>query len=402
MEAVKEEIQKVAKDLAGTMGDMKKSLDEHGDVTKKLAEDFQKQEAVWNEKFSTLEGNQKKQAEVFDEFNKELGKKGFGGAIPEQHKELKDQIKEQFKSADWPSLEKNGQASISGNFVQKAVGVINTGNLTGGLNNEYRQGAVFEPRRPVHVRQLISNVQMSEPVFVFRRAKGKEGAVAYQTEGSTKAQIDYQFETKTLTAQTIAVFSVQTLQAVRDLNWLGSYVQDQMVEDLLLFEDDKLLNGAGGANDIEGIATVAQAYSPTDSGYNTYFEYLLDADAQLRSRNYVPNYHMIHPLAWAKMLLRKANTGEFDHPMLVFNGNLTLAGTQLVVTNALKSRFQFITGDFNRVTRMEREGISVALSYEDSDNFRKNLVTIRVEEAITQAIYNPLAFITGGFGVLGS
>lgn len=397
MEAA-EEIKKLASDLAGSIADIKKSQEETGGIAKGLQERFEAQET----KFTELSKGIKENKDAFEELNKELGKKGFGGGVPEQHKDLKDQIKEQFKSADWASLEKNGQASISGNFVQKAVGVINTGNLTGGLNNEYRPGAIFEPRRPVHVRQLISNVQMTEPVFVFRRAKAKEGAVAYQTEGATKAQIDYQFETKTLTAQTIAVFSVQTLQAVRDLNWLGSYVQDQMAEDLLLFEDDKLLNGAGGANDIEGIATVAQAYSPTDTGYNTYFEYLLDADAQLRSRNYVPNYHMIHPLAWAKMLLRKANTGEFDHPMLVFNGNLTLAGTQLIVTNALKSRFQFITGDFNRVTRMEREGISVALSYEDSDNFRKNLVTIRVEEAITQAIYNPMAFITGGFGVLGS
>lgn len=400
MAEVAEQIKTIATDLAKSINDVQEELKQYKEVSKGSTERFEAIEA----KYTEIEKGLRSNADLADELNKELGKLKAFGAQEEQKKGLKDQIIEKFKSFDFDKMKQSGQAGISGEFLSKAVGTISTGNLTGALNTSYLPGVTFEPRRKTHIRSLISSTTMSEPTFTFRRAKTGEGGVGIQTEGSSKAQIDYDFETKVLTPVTIAVFSRQTLQAVRDLNWLGSYVSDQMVEDLLVFEDGKLLDGPGGAGEIEGIRTAATAYTPSLSlgVLSSEYDYLLDAWGQLETANYSANMHLIHPMAWVKMLLRKSTTNEYDHPILIFNGQMVLGATQIVASNALSNRYQFVSGDFTRVTRLERENISVALSYDDADNFTKNLVTIRVEESITQAIYNPAGFRAGSFGALGS
>lgn len=399
-ETTEVEIKKLAGDLAKSIEDLRNEVKSHGEASQGNMERFEQTEA----RFKAVEGALGDNTKALDELNAALGKmKSFNMEGREERKEgFVEKLKSAFGDQDFSNLNKSQGASLISKPIQKAVAVMSTGNVTGGLNTQYDNNLKFPPRALNHVRQFIGTQPMNEATYTFRQANKKEGAVGIQTEGQTKAQIDYNFTTKVLTPVTIAVFSVQTLQLIRDFDALGTYVSDQMVEDLLLFEDQKLLNGPGGANDIEGIALNAVAYSPTDTGYNTYFDYLIDAQAQLATANYAATGHMIHPLAWAKLLLRKANTGEYDYPVLVFNGNLTLAGIPIVATNALLNRFQFITGDWRRTSILEREGISVALSYEDADNFRKNLVTIRVEEAITQAIYYPKAFINGSFGALGS
>ena len=55
-----------------------------------------------------------------------------------------------------------------------------------------------------------------------------------------------------------------------------------------------------------------------------------------------------------------------------------------------------LTGDFaTHAQLLDREDASVAISFENKDNFDRNLATIRVEERLVQAIYRGEAFVKG-------
>ena len=40
-------------------------------------------------------------------------------------------------------------------------------------------------------------------------------------------------------------------------------------------------------------------------------------------------------------------------------------------------------------------GATIAMSTEHSDNFKKNMVSIRIEERLALAVYSEAAFVTG-------
>jgi HK97 family phage major capsid protein len=62
----------------------------------------------------------------------------------------------------------------------------------------------------------------------------------------------------------------------------------------------------------------------------------------------------------------------------------------------------FTVGDWTQAEFLVKNAIQVDISREDSDNFQKNLVTVRVEERCGLAVYQPSAFITGSWTALAS
>lgn len=289
----------------------------------------------------------------------------------------------------------------------KAVGTMTTsGNIV--ANAELPRGQysnkIIEPQlRRLRMRDLIPTFTLEVgfgslviPIFA-----EKEGSIAYQTEGSTKAQIDYNTNTKTYTPETIAGFVDVSRQMLRRIDWLSAFIQRHAIAKLLDFEDNALLNGTG-SGEIEGLATIATAYVPNGKATvdSDHYTKLVNARAQIKKSRFVPSAVLVDPIDAADMLIMKSSTGEFTYPGLVTTDGMRIIGMPIVETDIVDD-LQFFMGDFMQSEIFVEEALTVRFSEEAGDNFKKNLVTIRVEESLLLANYYANAYRNGTFTAEG-
>ena len=105
---------------------------------------------------------------------------------------------------------------------------------------------------------------------------------------------------------------------------------------------------------------------------------------------------VVHPADWTEMRLLKNADGEYVMGPPGADVEPRLFGSPAVVTQTMLAG-KFLVGNFERATLYDRMAARVEVSTEDSDNFRKNLVTVLAEERVGLAVKNPLAFVKGDF-----
>lgn len=285
---------------------------------------------------------------------------------------------------------------------QKAVAPITSANLTDGNGNiaysATQYGGMVDARKPrTRVRQLLSTGLMSEKLLAYPQYTGSEGGANYQVnEGDKKATADFDWKMVPLLPKTIAVTVDVSKQSMMDIAWLSGFLADHMQRMVLDKEDGEILNGAGGANALHGILPQAQTYVPTDAEFDEMYDFLVDAEAQLEEDFYYATGILLNPRAYAKLLVRKTSDGAYNHPGLVFGGTqrdlLTFNGIPIYKSSAIAKETGVI-GDWQTASLLIREGLSFDISYENKDNFEKNMVTLRMEERVALALYEPNAFI---------
>jgi len=276
----------------------------------------------------------------------------------------------------------------------------------GFASRQISQTVVRVPANATHIRSLLPINTMTSAVFEYpqENSPAGEGAPGYQgAEGTLKPQVDYDITMVQIKPVTIAAWMSVSRQALQDIGWLSGYASRKMTEDLLNFEDQEILMGANGSNQLNGLVTQATAYTRTDGTWNTIFEYLIDAISQQETLNLPPTGILLHPRDYAQLLRYKTTTGEFDFPGLVFAGDnratLYFMGLPIYKNNKIP-RLTGLVGDWNQAELLVREGITFDVSYEDATNFRQNLVTLRIEERIALADYIPRAFMRINFATI--
>jgi HK97 family phage major capsid protein len=297
---------------------------------------------------------------------------------------------------------KKGQDSL----INKTVGTVTLANVSGALPTTI--GNVVSPlARKVHIRSLLSNSPITGATYSYPVIIDGEGSVGIQTEGSAKAQTDYDVTYELRSPIVFAHFQRYSNQILEDIPFLMNYISGRMIEQLLVKEDDEILNGAVGANRLAGILPSATAYVPTGSANvstaNRY-SYLFDSISKLAQLNISASAILVNPYAYYEMLQIRTTALEYTAPVagLTFNnGGLQFAGVPIVQSTAMAAN-AFCVGDWKEADLLTKSGMSVQMSTEDGDNFTKNLVTIRVEERIGLAIYRPTAFVYGTFTTIAS
>lgn len=256
-------------------------------------------------------------------------------------------------------------------------------------------------QRRMTVRDLLTPGRTSQSSIQYPIETGftNSAATVSETSGATKPQSEIKFDIRTVSVTTIAHFLIATRQIMDDVPMLESYIDGRLRYGLEFVEEQQLLLGSGTGTNLNGIHTQATAFAagtvviPTPTRLDVLrIAMLQGAIAELPATG-----HVLNPLDWAMIETAKDAEGRYIIGNPQGSLNPSLWGLPVVATNALTVG-AFLTGAFRMGAQIfDRMDAVVEISTEDSDNFRKNLVTILAEERLALAVYRPEAFIKGTF-----
>jgi HK97 family phage major capsid protein len=395
------ELKKLATDLTKAIGDMKsaaekadtevKNLGKISDETKERADEaIAKHQAI---------------ADRLDTLEQKVARRG--GADQEERKSIGQMVTddEQVKAfLDAAKSGKKGSVSVNVKAIISSLTSLADGSA-GDLIVPTRLPDVITPAlRRLTMRDLISVGRTDKNAIQYVKETGYTNAAATVSEsaGTTKPQSDIQFDLVTSAVTTIAHWVLATRQILEDVPMLQSYIDGRLRYGLAYVEDNQILNGAGTGTDLNGLYTQATAFTQAASGLATMtaatdIDVLRAAILQAAKANYFPDGIVLNPTDWATIELVKDSQGRYVVGNPKQEGAPSLWGKPIVETNAMTAG-NFLVGAFKMGAELfARDDASVQISTEDSDNFRKNLVTILAEERAALADFRPEAFIKGGF-----
>ncbi len=313
--------------------------------------------------------------------NQPEAKKNFGSVFGEQ-------IAEAFESkkAEFAEFQKNRNAKLT--IELKAVGNMTvSGNLTGEGQATYntRQGLV--PAHKINFRDLIPMTQSPTGIYVSYRETGTEGSISQQTEGAAKSQIDYDLTRVSVVSDYIAGYARFSKQMMYQLPWLQNTLPRLLSRDFFKKENSSFYATVAAA------ATGNAVVTPTED-----IEQVIAWIANQLNGDFNPSFGIVNFTDWQNLLLTKPNDYSIPGGVKIDdNGNIRIAGVPIIGASwATADKMMLIDSDF--IERVETESMRVEFSYEDNDNFTKNLVTARVECFEDLNLLRTDAHIYGDFG----
>lgn len=287
--------------------------------------------------------------------------------------------------------------------------ITNASGSAGDTVDYMRIPGIFGPgQRNLLIRDLFPvGTTQSDTVRFVRETAVTDNAAPQAGQGATKGESDFDFTATSVPIETIAHFVVVATQLLDDAVGLQSYLDMRMRYLLLLEEENQLLNGDGTSNNLNGVVTQATAYDSsleTSLGITSVqdLDRIRVAMYQVVASEYPPTGIVINPFNWAAIEMLKDSDNRY---LFVNPANATsprMWGLPVSVSLSMPQH-EFLVGSFALGGSIwDRQAASVAISTEDSTNFRQNLATIRMEERLALTIYRTLAFVTGDFSTAGS
>ncbi|WP_434605118.1 phage major capsid protein [Acetobacter oryzoeni] len=263
-------------------------------------------------------------------------------------------------------------------------------------------GIVAPPQRKLVVRDLLMPGNTSSNAIDYVKETGftSNAAEVAENPGVAKPKSDITFDLENLPVRTIAHFVLASVQVLADAPMLASYINGRLIYGLKLREDNQLLNGDGTGVNLKGLMAQATGYAQP-SGVKVESATMIDtlrlAMLQATLAEYPATGHVLNPTDWASIELTKDSQSRYVFANPVGLASPTLWGLPVAESLSMAAG-NFLTGALQYAAQVfDREEAAVAISTEDSDNFQKNMVTIRAEERLALAVYRPEALIKGTF-----
>ena len=261
--------------------------------------------------------------------------------------------------------------------------------LTGDQPRDYNFDVVKRPFQKINVEDLATSIPISGGTYTYVRSTLASGAVVDQVEGSDKAQLEYDYTMVDANTNYIAGFAVYSKKMRNNLRFLENTLSIDLRNDYIRGEN-------AAFNTI--LAAEATASTQIITGQNK-IEMLIAELATLAGNDFEANGIVVTPADFYDIMITEKSTGAgYGLPGIVTydNSQLRVNGAAIYMATWLAPNKYFVA-DWSRVRKPITEGFTFAVSEDDTDNFRKNNLTARVEAQVTLTVEQPDALIYGDF-----
>lgn len=357
---------------------------------------------VMNEAKTAVDGmkatTQEHDARILD-VEQKMARRG-GGGFASASKSLGQQFVDSaaYKGVDG-SKNREG-LRIRVNFGAEEVKAITsaTGSARGLIAPDHRvTDPAMLPWNALTVRDLVAPGTTDSNAVYYPRMTGRTNNAATVAEGALKPESSMAFESVIAPVQTIAHYFLISRQIMDDAPALASSIDAEARSGLKDVEDAQLLFGDGTGTNLLGLTPQATPFVKqwTNTGA-TALDVLIQAVAQVEAQNFKADGMVLNAVDWRMLQAIKDGMGNYigNNP---FEAAVLQQIWQLpVATTNRMPRGKFLIGPFKTQAQIfDRMEVEVLLSTEDSDNFRRNLVTARCEERLAFTVKRPASFVTG-------
>lgn len=259
-----------------------------------------------------------------------------------------------------------------------------------------RRPLVALPQRPLVIRDLLTVTPTTSNAIEYPVQTGFTNAAAPVAENTKKPESSIAFDLKSTPVRTIAHLMKASRQIMDDVPMLRSFIDNQMTYGLHMVEEAQILYGDGTGQNLLGIVPQATLFSaPFAVTGETIIDRFALAIAQAEVALVPATGIVINPIDWARVRLIKDGMGRYliGDPQ---NEPVRRLWEMPVAVSMAITAGTFLIGAFRNAAEMfERLAVEVLISTENTDDFEKNMITVRVEERVAMAVYRPQGFVTG-------
>lgn len=319
------------------------------------------------------------------------GYKTFGQQMVES-KEMQKYLSE-INAGDMVT---EGSFKRSPKFDAKAL--ILTSNTSGGalVRRDYMP-TVSLPLQPLSVRDIISVLRTNSNLIEFVRVTSFTNAAARVPEPTSatddaalKPESSIALEIVQATVKTIAHFFAITRQILSDAPQLQTIIDTFGRDGLELVLEEKIINGAGGA-DFLGLDNTPGL---TQQAFDTN---ILTTTRKARTKvkytgRATPTAYILNPIDWETLDLTVDNEARyyFGGPMVL--GTPRLWGLPVVECEPVDQGTGFV-GDMKQAVLWDRESATMHITDSNRDWFERNILAILFELRAAFGVLRPAAIV---------
>lgn len=293
------------------------------------------------------------------------------------------------------------KAMVGGNAQRARAEVKNT--VTGSdatVAPDRKPGVVPGASNVLTLESLYTSLPTSSNAIEFTKEASFTNNAAEAAEGAAKAQSDLTFSLVNMPISTVAHWIKISRQLAGDAPALAAYINTRMRYGVNRKVEAQLANGDGTAPNISGFLDTgnftAHGYADAALGSTLKkFTLIRKVVADLWNAGYMANAVVLNAADWATMETEAMVSTSTGVAIAYDQMGPRLWGLRVVQSIGMTAD-TFAVGDFTQHgTIYNREGVVVDMSESDSDNFTKNLITLRAERRLALASEVPAAIRAG-------